>query len=199
MNYAVFQTVAPAAEPVSIDEARAQCHVYSGADDDSLNQYIAASRDLTEKNTRRQLITATWVLTARRWPMVDYIELPRPPLQSVSAVQYLDSAGALQTLSADDYVTVTAAPVGRIALKNGKSWPVALEQEGSISITYVAGYGDTGEDVPNLLKQSILMRVAHWYMNREATVQATIMNVPDGPNKVDGIMRSHVTLNKWWR
>lgn len=199
LNYAVFQSVPPAAEPVLLEEAKAQCHVYTDADDDSLNQYIAASREMTEKNTRRQLITATWVLSARRWPMVDYIELPRPPLQSVTSVQYLDLAGDLQTLSADDYVLVTAAPVGRIALKHGKNWPSALEQEGSISITYVAGYGDSGDDVPKLLKQAILMRVAHWYLNRESTVQATIASVPDGPARADGIMKSQVTLNKWWR
>lgn len=184
---------------MSLEKARAQCHVYTEADDDSLSQYISASRELTEKNTRRQLITATWVLTARRWPMVDYIEFPRPPLQSVTHVRYLDSAGDLQTLSADDYVTVTEAPVGRIALKYGKTWPVALEQEGSISIEYVAGYGDAGDDVPKLLKQAILMRVAHWYLNRESTVQATIASVPDGPNRADGAMKSQVTLNKWWR
>ena len=199
MNYSVFQTVPPAAEPVSLEEAQAQCHVYSDDDDDSLAQYIAASREMTERNTRRQLITATWLMTARRWPLVDYIEFPRPPLQGVTTVEYLDLAGETQTFSDDDYVTVTAAPVGRIALKSGRSWPAALDQEGAIAITYVAGYGDSGEEVPPILKQAILMRVAHWYLNRESSVQATIKNVPDGPERVDGLMKSHVTLNKWWR
>jgi len=198
LNYEVYQSVAPQSEAVALETAQAHCHIYTEEDDDFLNQLIAASREKTESITRRQLITATWELRARRWPRVNYIELPKPPLQEVTKVEYLDVNGDLVTMDPALYSVVTKAAVGRISLKSGGQWPTAADEEGAIVVTYVAGYGDAASDVPKLLQQSILMRVAHWYVNRESTIAATLANIPDGPDRCDGLMRSHVTLNKGW-
>lgn len=194
----MYQITPPAAEAVGLEMAQAHCHVYTEEDDDFLQQLISASREMTEKNTRRQLITATWTLTARRWPQVDYIELPKPPLQGVTKIEYLDPEGTLTTLDAATYRVITNAAVGRVSLRSGQQWPSAADEDGAIVVTYVAGYGDSPDDVPKLLQQSILMRVAHWYENRESTVAATLANIPDGPDRCDGLMKSVVTLNKNW-
>lgn len=198
MNYDVYQITAPAVEAVPLELAQAHCHVYTDEDNAFLAQLITASREMTESNTRRQLITATWTLTARRWPRVDYIELPRPPLQSVTKIEYLDAAGDLQELDPALYRVITNAPVGRVTLKSGEQWPTAADEDGAIVVTYVAGYGDEATDVPKLLQQSILMRVAHWYENRESTIAATLQKIPDGPDRCDSLKKSHITLNKAW-
>ena len=192
-----IQTVAPTVEPVTLAEAKAHARVYTDADDTELEAFIAASRDLAEKATRRQLITATWELAADSFPAVGYIELPRPPLQTVTHVKYLDTAGVLQTLDSALYVVDVRGLVGRVQLKSNQVWPATLEQSGAVVVTYVAGYGATGAAVPALLRQGILMRVAHWYANKESTISGTIIaSVPDGPARIDAIYRVPGEINR---
>jgi hypothetical protein len=63
-----------------------------------------------------------------------------PPLISVESIQYLDTSGTLQTLSADFYKFVAGFP-GRVAPAYGKIWPFTLPQIGSVILSYTCGYG----------------------------------------------------------
>jgi hypothetical protein len=47
-------------------------------------------------------------------------------------------------------------------------WP-PLGRHGTVTVTYTAGYEDPAVDAPEL-QQAVLMLVAHWFQNREATV-----------------------------
>jgi uncharacterized phiE125 gp8 family phage protein len=186
----------PDAEPVTLEEAKAHARVYTDADDSEITAFISASREMTERNTRRQLITAEYVMTARGFPRARWFELPRPPLQSVESIKYLDVEGQEQTLSASAYTVRTGGQVyGSVHLNQGFDWPTTIEQQDSVSIEFTAGYGDDPGDVPPPLRQAILMRVAHWYANKESTIAATLMQVHDGPMKIDALYRVASSLN----
>lgn len=188
MDVAWYQTAAPAEEPVSLAEAKAHARVYTDADDDELTAFISAARALTEKATRRQLITATWKLEAPGFPVGAWFELPRPPLIAVSSITYLDLAGDEQTLSTDVYLVQTGRLYGRVSLKPAQQWPETLMRDDAVRVTYTAGYG-LAAAAPPLLKQGILMRVAHWYEHREATTEMTLMRVVDGADRIDRLCR----------
>jgi uncharacterized phiE125 gp8 family phage protein len=40
-------------------------------------------------------------------------------------------------------------------------------EEGAITVRFIAGYGDTADQVPERIKQAILMLAGHWYETRD--------------------------------
>lgn len=174
------RTVAPAIEPVTLAETKAHLRVDTSDDDALITALITAAREYVEGASRRALITQTWRYSLDSWPEGDEIELPKPPLQSVSSVKYYADDGTEYTLSTFAYIVDTDSEPGRIALAYGESWPsLTLYPAGAIRITYVAGYGDAASAVPQHLRQAILMLVAHWYENRETTtIGAVAREVP---------------------
>ncbi len=98
--------------------------------------------------------------------------LPWPPLQSVSSITWLDTAGNLSTVPSSTYIVDTMSEPGRVALAYGQTWPSTSTQGNSISpvsgvtVTYVTGYASVTQ-VPASIKHAILLLVAAWYENRE--------------------------------
>lgn len=200
----IRQTVAPTAEPLTLEEAKGQARVDEGDEDALLGRLISAARELVESHTRRQVMMATWRLTLDRFPVGllndptspaieghDLI-LPRPNLLAVTSITYVDAAGVTQTMDAADYVVGTDETPGRISLAYNASWPTTRAQAGAVVVTYRAGYYDStpGEDesdeeeaarlaaalaaVPARIKQAMALLVAHWFENREAVLVGTI-------------------------
>lgn len=193
----LVQTIAPTEEPVSVAEAKAHCNIESDftEDDTLIEALIAAARESCEAKTGRQLVGATYVLRLSGFPCGDEIELPKPPLGSVTGITYVDTDGTTQTLSTDVYEHDPYTTPGRIVLKYAQVWPSTRDQRNAVAITFEAGYGGASE-VPNLLKQGVLMRIAHWYENREETITGTIIGqTPAAADYCDGLFRVMGTLN----
>lgn len=173
---------APDSSVISLWRAKAQCSVTHSEFDDLLTGYALAADARCEDVTGRQLLTATWEAWSDGWPACRSMVLPRPNLQSVTSVSYLDTAGALQVLDSSDYVVEAfAGPrggFGRISLAYGASWPSVLPQAKAVRIRYVAGYGDDGADVPASIQQGLLLTIATWFATREDATEATMSPVP---------------------
>ena len=170
----------PAEEPVTVEEAKLQCRVDGTEEDVLFERLISAARGYAETFTRRALITQTWEAYLDGWPTVDYIDLPYPPLQSVTSLVYKDTAGASTTWGAANYIVDIGRTPGRIMLA-GISWPsTTLYPTSGITIRYVCGYGATGKSVPATTRQAILLLVGHLYENRESTVERALTVIPMG-------------------
>lgn len=168
----VRRTVDPAISAIEFEDAVKQVELPS--DDTThtrhLERAIAAAVSDVERYTRRALITQTWSLSLREFPVRIY--LPRPPLQSVTSIQYVDLNGSTQTLPSSDYqVTIDASPA-YIEPAFSKVWPAVRAQTSEpIRVVYVAGYGDDAENVPEQFKNAVLELVAFRFMNRGDTDQ----------------------------
>lgn len=166
---------APASEPITFAEAKLHVKVESSvtADDALITSLIVAARGKVETDAQRQLITATWKAILDRFPNNDteVIELPLPPLQSVSSVQYVDTAGALQTWAASNYIVEASAGPwareGRLAPAISQSYPDAGVVPEAVRVQFIAGYG-AATSVPQELKQAMYLLIGHWYEHREA-------------------------------
>jgi hypothetical protein len=187
------RTVAPTLEPVTLDQAKAQCRV-DGDDDDSLILlYIQAAREYAEARLGRAILEQTWRFSRssfypRRFGRhglyalgsvsceefyfhLPSILLPKPSLIAVLSIQYLDPTGALQTLDPSQYAADADAEPARIVPAPGCCWPATLwHRPDAVQVTYTAGYGATAADVPASVQLAILGLTAHWYENRESTV-----------------------------
>lgn len=160
---------APAVLVVTASDAKAHLRVDHSSEDTLIATYLAAAIDAVDGRNgflRRALITQTWTLTLDSFPVTDRIELPLPPLQSVTHVKYYDGDQVQQTLSTDAYTVVTSEHVGYILLNDGYGWPgVGLNNRG-LEIKFVCGYGDAASDVPAGIRTAILAHVAELYAYR---------------------------------
>lgn len=142
---------------------------YISDDDTEIENIITASRQLCEDWQGRSYIERTYEHTLDDWPK-DYIELPMPPLISVSSIAYTDTAGTTSTWSATEYQVDATGFVGRIMPAYGYTWPsVTLRNMAGIKVTYKAGYGDEAADVPLKIRQAILCVIGELYENREVS------------------------------
>ncbi len=182
----------PAVEPVSLAEAKLYVRVDSGVEDDLFTSLIAAAREYAETFTQRALITQSWLLTLDSfvydrelnpspflawYPIVGYqIYLPRPPLQQVNSVQYVDTSGTLQLVDPSLYQVDANAEPARLAPAFGKIWPIARYQTRSVQIAFQAGYGDDPSKVPDGIKTAIKVWIADRYYNRESPKSETTVD-----------------------
>ncbi len=157
----------------------------TAADDALLTRYIKTARRLCEKIHNRAYITQTWDLYLDAFPAdTQDIRIPLPPLQSVTSLQYKDTADVLQTLAATEYIVDTLSEPGRICLAYGKSWPATLDEAQAVQIRFVCGYGATAASVPDEVRSAILLKVSDLYEHRgeeggNPAVDATIEKILD--------------------
>lgn len=170
----------PAAELVSLIELRAQCRLDTAEEDGLLAGYLLAAREHVETYLQRAI--GTQVLELRidgDWPSecIDgrwqpRIVLPRPPLQSVASVEYLDANGTTQTLADDQYKVLGIGDRlrdGAIVPAYGVAWPTVRQESEAIIVRFTAGYGGASPlpALPEQIRQAILLLGAHWYRHRQ--------------------------------
>jgi uncharacterized phiE125 gp8 family phage protein len=137
----------------------------TSTEDTYLASLITAARKHCEYFLGRSLITQTWDLYLDSFPNEEYIEIPYPPLQSVTTLKYKDTAGALQTWAATNYIVDIITEPGRISLAYGISWPSTYAEIQAVQIRFVAGYG-LAVSVQKHIKQAILMKLTDLYEHR---------------------------------
>jgi uncharacterized phiE125 gp8 family phage protein len=166
--------VQPTEEPVSVDEAKLHLRVDGTEEDDYIDGLIRAAQQICEVNARRAFVQRTLDFSMDCWPGRG-MELPYPPLVSVTSISYTDGDGNTGTIPSSDYVVYTSVEPGLIALKPGRSWPsVSLMPGPSLRVRYVAGFGSAA-DVPSNYRQAILLTLGSLYENRESVVVGTIV------------------------
>jgi len=159
---------APAEEPVSLALAKAHLRVTASEEDALIQSLIIAARDQAETFTRRRFITQTWDLVLDCFPWWR-LELPNAPLQSVSSITYIDTAGGSQTLDAAKYLVDAKTDPGRLEPAYGEVWPTTRLQMNAVTVRFVCGYG-LAAAVPQPIKHAMLLLIGHLYQNREAIV-----------------------------
>ena len=157
MSITLTRTVSPSVEPVTLDELKKNLHITHSEQDVTLNGYIKAGRVAAEVYQRRSLITQQWQMIFDCYP-VGEIALLRGPVVSVESVVVTDVDGNETTMDLSDFIILTDGSPARMLLRSSASWPSETLQEiGGIRISYTAGYGATGEDVPDDTKHAIII------------------------------------------
>jgi uncharacterized phiE125 gp8 family phage protein len=192
----VVLTTAPESPVVTLGEAKKQLRVVDGFtdDDDYIEGLVSAATnylDGREGILGRAVVTQTWTGTID-WRFPDQIEVPLPPLQSVSSVKYIDTAGDQQTLASTEYQVISNKEPGLIVPAFGKCWPSVRNQRQAVEVVFVAGYG-APEAVPERIKQAVLFLVSHWYISRTPVNVGNIVN--DIPKTFDALVGS----SRVWR
>lgn len=167
---ALTLTTPPAAEVVSIPEAKAQLRVDFAADDEDaiLARLIAtatAHLDGRAGLLGRALAPQTWTWSGRI-PDTGRVVLPLAPVLSIASVAVNGNA-----LEPSDY-ELTDADNGEVDLDGYACAPAV--------IVFQAGYADA--KIPEPLKHAILLLVSHWFEHREefTEIEGSARSIPYG-------------------
>lgn len=168
MSYEIV--TAPASEPITAAEAELHLRVEPGDEAALIQTLIVAAREQIETYLNKAVITQT--VKAHFQGFSSSMVLPFGNAKSIEQIQYLDQGGVLQTMDASPsiYLLRTGSPA-RVELKYGESWPDALRQADSVSVTYVAG----DAAAPPRIKAACKLIVGDLYENREAQIVGTIV------------------------
>lgn len=141
----------PTVEPVRLNDVLDHLRLSESDHEPQIASLLQAARERIEEIIGRSLVQQTRAVQYPDWPGGGVLELPYPPIQSVTHVKYTDTDATEYTLSTDDYSVDTYSEPGRVVLKYGETWPsVQLHQaDYPIVITYVAGYDDDGSSPPD--------------------------------------------------
>jgi uncharacterized phiE125 gp8 family phage protein len=177
--YRPVLVTAPASTPISTAEVKAQCRIDDSDSDTLLTSLIASAVSYLDGWSGilgRCLVSQTWRQDYDdfRWCM----RLPLFPVASITSVKYLDTSAAQQTIDAANYTLRNDDRGAYVEFKSTYSFPALNVESAPISITYECG--SAAADVPQAIKLGMLLLVAHWYENREASVPGAggIMKLP---------------------
>jgi uncharacterized phiE125 gp8 family phage protein len=154
----LFRTVAPATGVITLPDARAHLRVTESAEDTVIQGFIDAASaylDARDGVLGEALVTQTWRL-AMDTP--DEVTLPLGPVQSITAIQFIDAAGVTQTYSAANYRLVGQ----NVELVTGAVWPTVADRQEAFWIDFVAGYGAASQ-VPATVRTAALMMIGEMY------------------------------------
>ena len=135
------------------------------------------------------MITQSWAMTLDVWPYqadsgawwsgvrqgsinempvanLASVYLPRYPLAALDTVTTYSENSAATDVSLGTFDVDTYQQPGRMTLKRGQTWPIAMRANNAIEIVYTSGYGDTAADVPAALRRAVKQAAAALYSNR---------------------------------
>jgi hypothetical protein len=210
LNYK--DTSAPAAEPLTLAQAKAQCVLDAGftLDDSFITDLITEAREHVENLMNRAIFDRTRQLNLDFFPFPDSdsstvntinrhclygsiwhalaIKLPGPAASAVESITYIDLTGETQTLDPSTYYLDATSEPARIVPKPGLYWPYTQSWlPGSVVITYTAGtYGD-GTDVtkcPSPIKRAMKLLISYWYNHRDAAESTPPKDIAEGVDRL---------------
>lgn len=175
----LYFDTAPTNESIDLTELKTHLRLGDVTDHDTeLAFLISALADKDQLDSplqfkfKRQLLTATLILTISEFKY--YLELPRPPLQSVTSVEYRDENGDWQTIEASNYEVNTNHEPGFIRFDEDYSEPDVYDEEDyPFRVTFVAGYGSAHTSVPKNIKLWAMNVIADYWTVKNGQVMTS--------------------------
>lgn len=189
MAYRISQITAPSIEPVSLTDAKLHAHIDYSVQDDIIGGWIRSARLMAENYQRRCYISRIVELDFDNFPDMPVL-LPLPPMIQLISIKYYDTANVETTLYYNGYNPITTTEDGgvepttnadfiintgnnpRIGFSYLKTWPsVVLRPLSAFRVRYAAGYGNEASDVPQNVKDAILLYCTFRNENRAAETE----------------------------
>lgn len=166
----------PAAEPVTLDQAKEFLRVDDGDDtfDTEIGLSIAGARNHIEAVTGTRLISQ--VVDLRADAFQDLALFKVGPVGAIDEITYVDRDGATHTLAADGYELTGAGLERGVRPAASTRWPIASTAGGAITVRASIGYGDDGDTVPGAVRLAILLKLRALFEGDAADIDYLLVN-----------------------
>ncbi len=145
----------------------------SSADQDELLEaYLRAAISAIEGRTGCVLLEKTFNWGLTNWRHYDRQVLPVRPVQAISELKLVDALGA-ETIAPTEKYHLVQDDMYPALTAVGLALPV-IPSNGSVEVTFVAGYGPDWSDVPDDLGRAVLLLAADFYENRASREGASL-------------------------
>ncbi len=196
-------TVAPTVEPVTLDALKRRLRVSWGDDDADLADMLVAARQWLERKTGLALTTQTIQLISTLYDeivqapvsgLVDEgarlaVELTPGPVASVTTVEFETKTNSWRALlsgteylsdslgnESSSYVYLADYVLGYWTGTYSGIGVYPVERRGPrLRVTYQAGYGAVGTNVPYTLREAILQAASFLYDNRGCPIPDSLL------------------------
>ena len=175
----ITQTVAPIIEPVGLSEMKAHLRSDGSDSDTPIGVMITAARQFIEKQYQLSLVQRTY--RADLWGFYSAIDLPLPPLSSITSIKYYtsDSPQVLTTLDSTAYRHDLGR--SRIYRDTTVAIPATSWRHDAVQITFVSGHEPTADspqdlagNVPEAIKSAVKLQAAELFERRESNSEMRI-------------------------
>lgn len=161
-----------AVQIMSTVECKKHLRIDFSNDDDYINSLAMMAQQTIENYCNIILMETTVRQYCQFWE--DTFELFHSPVQnsgeaSITHIKYYDDNDVLQTLASSKYsVNLYSCPVQIVPAQN-EAYPPLYNRLDAIEVRYRVGY-PTSAEVPQAIKQCILILVGQYYENRQVAV-----------------------------
>ena len=157
---------------MSLAAAKAYLRVDDAAEDGLIATLITAARLHVEAITGRALVAQSWRLVLDAWPVCRSIELPIGPMLSLTVITAYDAEGDEHLVPLAQFIPETRVSPARLLLPLVIAGMPDLRERRGLEIDYVAGFGETGDDVPADVTHALQVLIAYWFEHRDAVIVA---------------------------
>jgi uncharacterized phiE125 gp8 family phage protein len=163
---ALVLTTPPALEPVTLAEAKTHLRVTHADEDALITSLIVAARRQAELASGMAFIAQGWSYYLDRWPREAHVEIPLAPLIGIDDVFVYGEDDVGASIDTAHYYADTASRPPRLVRRTGRGFPIPGRAANGIEIVFQAGFGAAAANVPETLRQAVLMLAAHYYEHR---------------------------------
>ncbi len=156
----LITTRPPVGEPVTVAEVKAHLRLSHASDDAQIGALVAAARETVEREAQVAMIERGYRLVLDALPMSGRTTLPVHPVTQVTAVTMYDGDGNPSVYPLAGLVLDGFAVPPRLVFRQA---PIPGRCVNGIEIDFDAGFGESGTDVPNMLRRAVILLAAHWY------------------------------------
>jgi len=176
-------TTPPAAQPVTLEQAKLWLKVDTDDDDDLIESLISAATDYCQQYEGRayveQEISAFWD------NFKPYLYLPVAPVLTVESVHYRDRDEEWQEVSENYYILRNDVEPSYLEFDLTGLTYVLSYRPNRIRVVFTAGYRYSEEEswagtIPDRVKAAMCLLISHWYEHRLATCEQALKEIPIG-------------------
>ena len=190
----LLKEVAPAPlNPVPLRELAAHLRLAQGSNDDGsedalLDLYLRNATAMIERRAGAALVERPYLVQAACFDRRGHFHLPVGPVTSIDTIRYV-RPGSTIDLSDGDWILEPGTRRQRLTGPAGG--PLRMLPHGALAeISFTAGYGPSWNEVPNDLRQAVILLASHCYENREGDAE-----LDNGlPHGLAGILDRHQAI-----
>ena len=149
-------------------QAKAHLKVDVSDDDTIIDNIVLAATQSCEIFTNQYFIDTVVTQYSDTWN--DFYTLYKSPVASITHVKYYDSNDSQQTLASSNYILGHYSKPARIGVAVGGTLPNLSDRINAVEVKYTVGYGTASSDVPEGIRQAVLLTIGNFYQNRESVI-----------------------------
>ena len=172
----------PDVRPITLEQIKQHLRLDTSDEDGLLLSYCDAATEFIEGHISKFLIKRDVRQFVDKLPESKEVLLEAEPVSEITLVRGYDANGDPHDFSSSEYRFVQYESPPRLYFDGLNPH---VQTANGIEIDMVAGFGESGTDVPQNITRALFVLIAHWYEHRGTrSAGEAYATIPDGFDKL---------------